>query len=298
MISVIKDYFLSIRPHIVLTSVPCWLLGVSLAYSKGYFNLSNAILALIGVLFLHLSVNAFNEVFDYLRGNDSIESLSEYSGGGGYLVKGLLTPFQMGTWALILFIVGTSIGVFLALQHKIIIIIGFIGILMILLYTPLLKPIGLGEIAMIVGFSCISVGSYICMFDSQQYLFDFYTFLLFLLPGLWKSCVLLINEFPDYENDKKANVKNWVVRFGRKKASMIYFFLMLIFYSIILYLFFIGYLKILSLLAFLSFPLFIKVFIDSMNYKDLLTHIPVMRNQVNIGYISLITVSVSLILPF
>ncbi|MFN3477836.1 MAG: prenyltransferase, partial [bacterium] len=123
----IREYLQALRPHIVLMSVPCWLVGLSLAYSKGYFNFTNAILALIGAILLHLSVNAFNEVFDFLRGNDSVEGVSEYSGGGGYLVRGIISPFEMGTFALILFLLGCSIGVYIGVQHKIIFVIGFIG---------------------------------------------------------------------------------------------------------------------------------------------------------------------------
>ncbi|MCS6955317.1 MAG: hypothetical protein NZM44_03060, partial [Candidatus Calescibacterium sp.] len=53
----VKDYFIALRPHIILMSIPCWLIGVSLAYSNGYFNFLNALLTLVGALFLHLSVN-------------------------------------------------------------------------------------------------------------------------------------------------------------------------------------------------------------------------------------------------
>ncbi|MCS6956180.1 MAG: prenyltransferase, partial [Candidatus Calescibacterium sp.] len=241
-------------------------------------------------------VNAFNEVFDYLRGNDTLESVSEYSGVGGYLVRGLISPFEMGTFAIILFLIGCLIGIYLSFQHKILLIIGFIGVLMILLYTPVFKTVGLGEFAMIIGFSLISLGTYVCMFETDKYIFDVNTFLLFFLPGLWKSTVLLINEFPDYENDKSAQVKNWIVRFGRKKASYIYLVMMSIFYSIIVFLFFRGFLNIFSLLSLLTVPWVAKNFWNSLNYRDLKSHIPIMRNQVNIGYISLFLIGISLMI--
>ncbi|MFN4219807.1 MAG: prenyltransferase [bacterium] len=290
----IREYLQALRPHIVLMSIPCWLIGLSLAYSKGYFNLTNAVLTLIGAILLHLSVNAFNEVFDFLRGNDSVEGVSEYSGGGGYLVRGIISPFEMGTFALILFLLGCSIGVYIGLQHKIIFVIGFIGAMMILLYTPIFKPVGLGEIAMIVGFSMISIGTYVSMFNTENYLFTINDFLVFLLPGLWKSTVLIINEFPDYENDKKANVKNWIVRFGYKRTSLIYFFMMIIFYSTVIYLFIIGFLNVWALASLITVPLFLKIFVNSMNYKNLEKHLPIMRQQVNLGYISLGFISLSL----
>lgn len=295
-LSRLGEYLWALRPHIVLMSIPCWFMGISLAYNQGYFNFINAILTLIGALLLHLSVNAFNEVFDYLRGNDTIENVSEYSGGGGYLVKGLVSPFEMGTFAFILFLLGCSIGVYIGLTHKIVFIIGFIGSIMILLYTPLLKPLGLGEVAMIIGFSMISLGSYISMFEPEKYIFNFHTFLLFLLPGLWKSTVLVINEFPDYENDKKANVKNWIVRFGRKRTALIYLLMMAIFYLLILYLCFVKFLSFGAMVSLITLPWAIKNFLSSFNYKDLKTHIPVMRCQVKLGYISLGIIALSLVI--
>jgi len=293
----IIEYFVALRPYLALMSVPCWFLGFSLGYNQGYTNFFNSFLALIGALLLHLSVNAFNEFFDYIRGNDTIEGASVYSGGGGYLVKGLITPIEMGTFAIILFLIGAAIGIYLSFTYKILLLIGLIGSIMILLYTPLFKPMGLGEIAMIIGFSCIPLGTYICMSDNN-YNLNFLFFLLFLLAGIWKSTVLVINEFPDYENDKRANVKNWVVRFGRKNLSYIYFVMMLIFYLIIAFLFSQKVLNLISLLSFITLPIFIQNFIKSLNYKDIQQHIPVMRNQILLGYIALSIIGISLIIKF
>lgn len=292
----IGEYIVALRPHIILMSVPCWFIGLLMALNRGYFDLLNAVLTLIGALVLHLSVNAFNEVFDYLRGNDTIEAVSEYSGGGGYLVKGLISPFEMGTFAILLFLIGVSIGVYLSFQHKIILLIGLIGGMMILLYTPVFKPAGLGEVAMIIGFSCITFGTYFSMFEPDKYVIDLNTFLLFLLPGLWKSTILVINEFPDYENDKKANVRNWIVRFGRKNTAFIYAFMMIIYYTLIIYLVYINFLPIFSISSLITVPLFIKNFIDSLNYVDLKKHLPVMKNQVNIGFISLFLIGIGLLI--
>jgi len=292
----IVDYFIALRPYLTLMSIPCWFVGFSLAYNQNYTNFLNGFLALIGALLLHLSVNAFNELFDYLRGNDTIEGASTYSGGGGYLVRGIITPFEMGTFAIILFLMGTSIGIILSFQHKLLLLIGLIGAIMILLYTPVFKPIGLGEIAMIIGFSCITIGTYISMANTNQYNFNPLFFILFILPGIWKSTVLIINEFPDYENDKKANVKNWVVRLGTKNLSYVYLLMMTIFYFLIIFLFYKKVINVLGLLSLITLPMFINNFIKSLNYSDIESHIPVMKNQINLGYISLFIIGISLII--
>ncbi|MDN5331483.1 MAG: 1,4-dihydroxy-2-naphthoate polyprenyltransferase [Tepidanaerobacteraceae bacterium] len=44
-----------------------------------------------------------------------------------------------------------------------------------------------------------------------------------LILGFLIANVLLINEFPDYEADLRGNKRNWVVRLGKKRATLLYF---------------------------------------------------------------------------
>lgn len=280
------DYFLSIRPQFIFTSFVCWLIGVGYAFYKGADNYINAILALIAALFFHATVNAFNELFDYLRGNDTPEYSTDYSGGGGYLVKGIISPFEMANISIILLIISLLISVYFIINYPLVIIPGIVGLAMILLYTPFLKPKGFGEIAMILGFASTTFGSYIVSFDNNivnNYLTLDVVFIL-LVAGFWKSSVLLINEFPDYENDRKVNTLNWVVRFGRKNAAIIFLIENIIIYLSIALAVIFKYFPVYSLLAFLGLLISINNFIKSYNYKDLINHIKPMEYQVKLGY--------------
>jgi 1,4-dihydroxy-2-naphthoate octaprenyltransferase len=280
------DYFLSIRPQFIFTSFVCWLIGVGYAFYKGTDNYFNAILALIAALFFHATVNAFNELFDYLRGNDTPEYSTDYSGGGGYLVKGIISPFEMANISIVLLIISLLISVYFVINYPIVIIPGIIGLAMILLYTPFLKPKGFGEIAVILGFASITLGSYIVSFDNNivnNYLTLDVVFIL-LVAGFWESSVLLINEFPDYENDKKVNTLNWVVRFGRKNAAIIFLIENIIIYLSIALAIIFKYFPVYSLLSFLGLFISINNFIKSYNYKNLINHMKPMEYQVKLGY--------------
>ncbi len=282
----LRDYFLSVRPQFIFTSFVCWLIGVSYAFYKGADNYFNSFLALLAALIFHATVNALNELFDYLRGNDTIEYSTEYSGGGGYLVKGIITPFEMANIAIILLVLSLLISVYFVINYPIVVIPGIIGLAMILLYTPFLKPKGFGEIAMILGFASTTLGSYIVSFDNTN-VYNYLTWdviFILLIAGFWKSSVLLINEFPDYENDKRVNTLNWVVRFGRKKAAIIFLIENIIIYlSIILAVIF-KYFPVYSLVSLLGLVISISNFLKSYNYKDLVNHIKPMGYQVKLGY--------------
>lgn len=282
----ILDYFLSIRPQFIFTSFVCWLIGVSFAFYKGADNYLNSFLALLAALFFHATVNALNELFDYLRGNDTIEYSTDYSGGGGYLVKGIITPFEMANFAIILLIISLFISVYFVINYPVVIIPGIIGLAMVLLYTPFLKPKGLGEIAMILGFASTTLGSYIVSFDNNvvnNYL-SFDVIFILLIAGFWKSSVLLINEFPDYENDKKVNSLNWVVRFGRKKAAILFLFENFVIYLSIILAVFLRVFPIYSLVSLLGIFVSFYNFLKSYNYNSLSEHIKPMEYQVKLGY--------------
>jgi 1,4-dihydroxy-2-naphthoate octaprenyltransferase len=49
------------------------------------------------------------------------------------------------------------------------------------------------------------------------------------------AAVVWINQFPDYDADKSARKRNWVVRLGRNRSRWIYDFLMLGPYAVVLY---------------------------------------------------------------
>lgn len=280
------DYFLSIRPQFIFTSFVCWLIGVGYAFYKGADNYINSFLALIAALFFHATVNSLNELFDYLRGNDTVEYSTDYSGGGGYLIKGIITPFEMANISIILLVISLLISVYFVINYLIVIVPGIIGLAMILLYTPFLKPKGLGEIAMIFGFASTTLGSYIVSFDNNvlnNYLTWDIVFIL-LIAGFWKSSVLLINEFPDYENDKRVNTFNWVVRFGREKAAIIFLIENILIYLSIVLAVILRYFPVYSLISLLGLFVSINNFIKSYDYKDLVNHIKPMEYQVKLGY--------------
>jgi 1,4-dihydroxy-2-naphthoate octaprenyltransferase len=91
----LKIWFLETRPHFLILSVVLAFLGTSIAWYDGYFHFGYALLAFIGLLLVHISVNTLNDYFDYRSGIDLATRRTPFSGGSGILPAGLLKPRQV-----------------------------------------------------------------------------------------------------------------------------------------------------------------------------------------------------------
>ena len=108
----IKTWFLETRPQFLLLSLVLAFLGTSIAWYDGYFHLGYAVLAFIGLLLAHISVNVLNDYFDYRSGIDLETRRTPFSGGSGILPAALLKPGQVFWLGLGSFLFTIPIGIF------------------------------------------------------------------------------------------------------------------------------------------------------------------------------------------
>ena len=101
-------------------------------------------------------------------------------------------------------------------------LIGAIGILSSIFYT--VPPVkfayrGFGELGLLVNFGPVLVmGSYYV----QRQTLDMEPVILSLVPGFLMWSMIVINEIPDYEEDRQSGKMNLVARFGRKTGVVLY----------------------------------------------------------------------------
>jgi 1,4-dihydroxy-2-naphthoate octaprenyltransferase len=101
-------------------------------------------------------------------------------------------------------------------------LIGAIGILSSIFYT--VPPVkfayrGFGELGLLVNFGPVLVmGSYYV----QRQTLDMEPVILSLVPGFLMWSMIVINEIPDYEEDRQSGKMNLVARFGRKTGVDLY----------------------------------------------------------------------------
>ena len=236
------------------------------------------LLVIAGVTIHHFGLNMLDDVFDYLHFVDQSGEVEKnpYTGGSGVLTEGLVTVREMLMAAVICFVVTAVIGFYLAyLKGWPVLVFGFIGMFSSIFYT--VPPIkfgyrGFGELMMVINFGpVIGLGSYYV----QSGRLDLEPLMVSLVLGLLMWSMLIINEIPDYEEDRRGGKLNLVARFGRKAGVVLYVAGLILAYGILLTVVMMKIAPPLALLGFLSLPLaFQSVRVLREHYLDRLRMTP------------------------
>jgi 1,4-dihydroxy-2-naphthoate octaprenyltransferase len=208
-------------PFLILTPA-CVLVGLGTAlWTKSHVNGWHFVLVLLGALAAHVSVNAFNEYFDFKTGLDAQTQRTPFSGGSGTLPE---HP-ELARTALVLawlsFAMTALIGLYFVLvQGWQLLPLGLAGLFLLygytawLVYHPvacLLAPgLGFGPL-MVMGTHFALTGEY-----------SWTAFAASLVPFFLVSNLLLLNQFPDVEADRRVGRKHYPILIGRKRSSYLY----------------------------------------------------------------------------
>jgi len=248
-------------PFLTGTIIPI-VLGTVIAWTRNtLFNPTFFLLALTGGIFLHLGANVVNDYFDYKSGNDTLnkEFVRPFTGGSRTIPKGLLTPREVFSGSVILFALAGVIGLyFTVVVSPFILVLGAIGLFSAFFYTgrPFnLASKGLGEITVGINFGLLmTLGAFYIQTGSLEI-----EPLVASIPvALLITAILHINAFQDYAADKAVGKKTWVVRLDRKKAFVVYAFLMFGTYLAILLGTLLNIMPIHTLFGFVTMPLAVK----------------------------------------
>jgi 1,4-dihydroxy-2-naphthoate octaprenyltransferase len=217
-------------PFFTAAVVPV-LLGSALAWHDGYFHFGYFLLTLLGAIAFHAATNVINDYGDHKSGNDEInQELTPFSGGSRMIQEGLLSAGQTLRLALIYYVIGIVIGLYLvAVRGLPVLWIGLVGFVLSALYTVPKVGLsylghGLGELAVGLGFGPVMVGG---AYYVQAQNFTPEMWYASLPVGLLITAVIYINEFPDRAADKAADKRTLVVKLGRQSAVPGYIALML-----------------------------------------------------------------------
>ncbi len=216
----------AVRLHFVPPSFLPVMLAAAIAWARyQVFDSAAFFLVVIGVTVHHFGLNMLDDVLDYLHAVDQAwgDEKNPYSGGSGVLTEGLLTVREV-TWGVVV-CYGITIGIWIVLatlKGWPVLVIGAIGILSSIFYT--VPPVkfayrGFGELGLLINFGPVLVmGSYYV----QRQTLDMEPLIMSLVPGFLMWSMIVINEVPDYEEDRKSGKMNLVARFGRKAGVVLY----------------------------------------------------------------------------
>ena len=208
-------------PFLALTPA-CVLLGVGAAAWMGSrINGLQVALLLVAAVCAHISVNAFNEYFDFKSGLDAHTRRTPFSGGSGTLPARPETARLALLTAWSAFAVTALIGsYFVWLRGMALLPLGLLGLFMLVAYTPwLVRSPFLCLIAPGLGFGPVMVMSVAFALTG---VFSWTALVASLVPFFLVSDLLLLNQFPDVEADRSVGRRHFPILIGRKASSLIY----------------------------------------------------------------------------
>jgi 1,4-dihydroxy-2-naphthoate octaprenyltransferase len=228
----LKVWLLETRPQFLLLSVTLVLLGTAIARHEGCFDLLKFVLTLLGMLLAHSSVNILNDYFDYKSGIDLETTRTPFSGGSGILPDGLLKPKGVYIYGVGCLLAALAIGIYLTfISGWQLLPMIILGGLVIYFYTSHLTKWLVGEFWAGLGLGILPVmGTYFVQTGS----YSVEVFVASLAAGFLTANLLLLNEFPDLEADKKGGRYNLVIALGPRNASRLYAGLMAMTYICII----------------------------------------------------------------
>ena len=222
------------------------------------FSPFSLVLCSLGIVFLHVASNLFNDYYDVKDGTDGANTEyfnaglnstmlegAQLSGGSRAVELGLIThkgTLSLARKMLVLTLLVTSgllvnsfyvTGEFSNALYAL--IVGFLGGLLGYFYTArplrLVSRRGLGELAIFLSFGpLMTLGALFAISSSTIELFSdlFYMALLLGIPhGLLTTNILYINQYPDTVSDAKTGKNHLIVTFGKKNARWGYLLILI-----------------------------------------------------------------------
>ena len=264
----LKIWLLETRPHFLLLTPVCTFTGIAAALYDAYpFNWLYFILAFIGALFAHISVNVLNDYFDYKSGIDLKAKRTPFSGGSGILPSGMLDPKKVYFFGITCLFLVLLIGIYFLLVYQLAMLpIVILGILLVFSYTPYITKLpGITELlGPGLGFGLVVLGIYF----TQTGGYSITAIVVSIIAGVFVANLLLLNEFPDVEADRSAGRKHLPIILGREKAAKVYCSLTGLAYIIITVGVILSALPLFGLLSLITLPLGIKTMKGVLNYHS------------------------------
>jgi 1,4-dihydroxy-2-naphthoate octaprenyltransferase len=256
----------AIRTKFLLASLIAILNGIAISVWKdNIFDPVYGLLTICGVICLHISVDLFNDYWDYKKGIDTITNRTKFSGGTGVLPEKLLKPKTVYFAAFMFLILGMIIGIyFITVRGVIILLILIFATLSIYFYSTNIANAGLGEVFVTIKGALIVLGS----FYVQTGNLDPTAVFVGVIIGLLSACVLLVNSFPDYDADKMGGKKTLTVILGKKHAVNVLLVLLSLIYTMILVGIMTNITPIFSIVGLASLPLAARAIKRLKNYDN------------------------------
>jgi 1,4-dihydroxy-2-naphthoate octaprenyltransferase len=217
--SPVRSWLEAARPRTLTASVSPVFLGCALAYRDGVFKIVPAILCLLVALLAQVASNFANDYFDFKKGADNEERL----GPERAVASGRIAPRSMLAGSFITLGLACLCGLGLLYYGGWQLLIVGAGIAVcVLAYSAGPYPLaynGWGDVCVLLFYGVIPV----CFtYYVQALSFSPLSFSLSFAVGLLSINILVVNNYRDYEQDKKTGKRTTIVLFGRTFGRVFY----------------------------------------------------------------------------
>ena len=294
-----KGFMMIVRAPFLLLALILGFLGASIAWYEsrefgGYFNLGYAFLAGFGLIVAHVSVNVWNEYFDYRSKIDFKTQRTPFSGGSGALPSGIVTPKQALWLGIISLIIIIPIGIFFTVvKGWLLLPLLVVAIGCIIFYTPFILKMGYPEWAAGMGLGLLPIlGAYFV--QTGEYTIS--ALIASIPSGILVHNLLLLNEFPDVEADSTAKRRTLPMVIGKKRTAIFYSVMMVVVYLWIIAMVISGDMPVFTLLGLLTFPLAFRAIEGSFKYDDMSKFVPAQAKNVLVVLLTQLLMGIGFVL--
>jgi len=290
-----KYLFGPMRPPFLILAPACVLVGLGSAYLQtGQVNWLYFALAVIAGVSAHISVNAFNEYFDFKSEVDTRTQRTPFSGGSGTLQAHpeLAKSTLVMSWVS-LAITGLIGLYFLSVWGWKALPIGIAGLVLLYGYTAwMVYQPALCLIAPGLGFGPLMViSTHFALTGS----FSWQALIASLVPFFLVSNLLLLNQFPDVEADRSAGRRHFPILVGRTTSGYIYIAFLIAAYMVVVLGVFFGLLPPFSLLALLTAVFAVQIIRSVLaNSENIPALIPAMGQNVLVNLLTPVLLAIGL----
>lgn len=217
-----RAWVLAARPKTLTgASVPV-MIGLAMAFvdlSWSGFKVIPAILCMAFAFVMQIDANFVNDYFDFVSGKDNDDRL----GPPRACAMGWIDSGKMKTGIVLTTVIACIIGLPLVLYGGLeMIAVGILCVVFCFLYTTCMASWGLGDLLVLVFFGIVPVG---CTYYIQAGAVTWQTIWMAVACGFVIDTLLVVNNYRDIDNDRRAGKITLIVRLGEKGGRLLYLLL-------------------------------------------------------------------------
>lgn len=226
----LKAWILAARPKTLTGAAVPVMIGIACAvamYGWCGIRVVPAVLCMLFALIMQVDANFINDYFDFMKGTDDEQRL----GPKRVCAQGWITASAMRSGLFVTTLLACIVGLPLVYYGGWeMIMVGLACIVFCFLYTISFSYIGLGDLLVLVFFGIVPVCMTYWLTAPPTALtsIPFAVVLMSIACGLIIDTLLVVNNYRDIENDRRAGKLTLIVRIGERGGLVLYLMLGLV----------------------------------------------------------------------